>query len=221
MLFPGSFQWHQGLDIAIEAFARVRTKVPNAEFHIYGGGSTERDLVALAQRLGLNGSVSFRRGVPLERIAEVIANADLGVVPKRADSFGNEAYSTKIMEFMSQGVPVVASRTKIDTFYFDEKLVHFFASGDSQAMARAILDVIEDHDLRQNLIARGCEYAEHHGWRRNKTRYLQLVDSLSTESFADCQSSVTVKSSNEHQPALPGSFAENRDRARKEISFSD
>jgi phosphoribosylanthranilate isomerase len=30
----------------------------------------------------------------------IVANADLGIVPKRADSFGNEAYSTKIMEFM-------------------------------------------------------------------------------------------------------------------------
>jgi glycosyltransferase involved in cell wall biosynthesis len=77
-------------------------------------------------------------------VAQVIANADLGVVPKRADSFGNEAYSTKIMEFMSQGVPVVISRTKVDSHYFEEGTVHFFPSGDSQAMAEAMLDVVNN-----------------------------------------------------------------------------
>ena len=41
ILFPGSLHWHQGLDIAIEAFALVRKKVPNAEFHIYGQGNME------------------------------------------------------------------------------------------------------------------------------------------------------------------------------------
>ena len=90
MIFPGSFQWHQGLDIAIEALAEVRKQVPNAELHLYGNGRLEPDLRALADSLGLNGSVQFRGSVPLDRIPVVMANADIGVVPKRADSFGNE-----------------------------------------------------------------------------------------------------------------------------------
>ena len=187
VLFPGSFQWHQGLDIAIEAFALVKTRVPNAEFHLYcgAGGDLEIDLRQLVRRLDLEDSVKFLGGIPLDQMAQVIANADLGVVPKRADSFGNEAYSTKIMEFMSQGVPVVASRTKIDTFYFEEGVVHFFRSGDSQAMAEAMLDVINDKDLRQSLIARGYEYVERNGWGQKKKEYLDLIDSLSTELFLD------------------------------------
>ena len=44
VLFPGSFQWHQGLDIAIEAFAQVKTKVPNAEFHLYCGAGGDQEL---------------------------------------------------------------------------------------------------------------------------------------------------------------------------------
>jgi glycosyltransferase involved in cell wall biosynthesis len=185
VLFPGSYQWHQGLDIAIEAFAHVKDKVPYAEFHIYGGGTEEADLVRLAGRLGLNESLKFCRSLPLDQIADVIANADLGVVPKRADSFGNEAYSTKIMEFMSQGVPVVVSRTKIDTFYFEEGVVHFFKSGDSLSMAEAMLDVINSKDLRQRLIARGLEYVERHGWNAKRQDYFDLVDSLCQEVFDD------------------------------------
>jgi glycosyltransferase involved in cell wall biosynthesis len=66
----------------------------------------------------------------------------LGVVPKRADSFGNEAYSTKIMEFMSLGVPVIVSETKIDRYYFDDSVVRFFQSGNSDALADAMLEVM-------------------------------------------------------------------------------
>jgi len=190
ILFPGSLQWHQGVDIAIEAFARVKPKVPNAEFHVYcGSGVLQSDLKTLVERLGLGESVKFNKAVPLDEMAQVIANADLGVVPKRADSFGNEAYSTKIMEFMSQGVPVVVSKTKVDSFYFEEGIVHFFPSGDVQAMAEAILDVVNDKALRESLAARGYEYVERHGWDQKKKEYLDLIDSLSTEAFDEFASS--------------------------------
>jgi glycosyltransferase involved in cell wall biosynthesis len=186
ILFPGTFQWHQGLDIAIEALAHIKDKVPNAELHLYGGGgsgNTEVELADQARRLGLNGRVKFCGGVPFDRIADVIANADIGVVPKRANSFGNEAYSTKIMEYMSQGVPAVISRTKIDSYYFDDEVVRFFPSGDSQAMAAAMMDVIENKELRDKLVTNGLAYAARYSWHCAKNDYLELVDSLTTEDF--------------------------------------
>jgi glycosyltransferase involved in cell wall biosynthesis len=184
IIFPGSFQWHQGLDIAIEAFALVQKRVANCEFHIYGGGDEKTELIALTETLGLNGKVKIFDSAPLETIADLISNADLGVVPKRADSFGNEAYSTKIMEFMSQGVPVVVSRTKIDNFYFDNSVVRFFTSGDVKALAEGMCDVIENSGLREKLIAGGYRYVDLHSWDRRKHEYLNLVDTLSTQIFS-------------------------------------
>lgn len=178
IVFPGSFQWHQGLDIAIRALARAREQVPNVELHLYGNGRLEPELRALAHSLNLNGSVRFFGSVPLDQIPEVMANADLGVVPKRADGFGDEAYSTKIMEFMSQGVPVIVSRTKVDTYYFDDTVVRFFDSGDVQGLTDAMLELIRRKDLRDSLSAHGLEYVARNSWDVRKQDYFDLVDSL-------------------------------------------
>ena len=178
IMFPGGLQWHQGVDIAIHAFARLRQRLPNAEFHIYGDGNMKPKLVALAQELGLNGSVRFFNPLRLQQIADVMAEADLGVVPKRADSFGNEAYSTKIMEFMSLGVPLVVSSTKIDRYYFDDSVVRFFESGDAAALAEAMCEVLSDDELRCGLVARASEYVTRQSWGNRQADYLRLVDSL-------------------------------------------
>jgi glycosyltransferase involved in cell wall biosynthesis len=185
VIFPGGLQWHQGLDIALRAFQVVSREVPNAEFHIYGDGSMKESLMSLTKELGLEEKVRFFDPIPVRAVVEVMANADLGVVPKRADSFGNEAYSTKIMEFMSLGIPVVVSSTKIDRFYFNDSVVRFFESGNADALAGAMLEMIRDRNLRENMARRASEYAQINSWDSRKADYLQLVDSLCVNGHAN------------------------------------
>jgi glycosyltransferase involved in cell wall biosynthesis len=178
MLFPGGLQKHQGLDIAIAAFCKILTEMPNAEFHIYGDGNMKETWIELCRKLGLAEKIRFFNPLPVREIAEIMANADLGVVPKRADSFGNEAYSTKIMEFMSLGIPVVASRTKIDQYYFNDSLLSFFTSANPGDLAEAALRVLRDTEMRRAMVARASEYAVKNSWQSRKGEYLKLVDSL-------------------------------------------
>lgn len=185
ILFPGGLQWHQGLDIALNAFRRIADIIPQAVFHIYGDGNMKPSLIELTAELGLNDRVCFFDPVPVHQIVTIMANADLGVVPKRADSFGNQAYSTKIMEFMSLGVPVVVSKTKIDQYYFDDSVVRFFESGNSDALAEGMLEVLQNAAIREQLVHNGLAYAARHGWNSRKGDYLALVDSLSPAEVAN------------------------------------
>jgi hypothetical protein len=41
--------------------------------------------------------------------------------------------------------------------------------------------------MRESLARRGYEYVKRHGWDQKKMEYLELIDSLSTEIFADNQ----------------------------------
>jgi glycosyltransferase involved in cell wall biosynthesis len=178
ILFPGGLQWHQGIDIAIRAFKKVCAELPNAEFHIYGEGNMKGKLMELADELQLKDKIRFNQPMPVRQIAQVMADADLGIVPKRADSFGNEAYSTKIMEFMALGVPVVVSSTKIDRFYFNDSVVRFFESGNVDALAEAMLEVLKNPALRRRLVDNATRYAVENSWEVRKEDYLELVDSL-------------------------------------------
>ncbi|MDP3068879.1 MAG: glycosyltransferase [Opitutaceae bacterium] len=178
VIFPGGLQWHQGLDIALHAFKIVSARLPKAEFHIYGDGNMKPSLVALASELGFNGKVKFFEPVGVRQVARIMAGADLGIVPKRADSFGNEAYSTKIMEFMSVGIPVVISRTKIDQFYFNDSVARFFESGNAAALAEGMIEVLENPELRRRMVANASAYADAHSWKRRQMDYLRIVDEL-------------------------------------------
>lgn len=178
ILFPGSLHWHQGLDLALLAFREVSAEVPGAELHFYGDGSMKPALVALAAELDCRGLVAFHEPVPVREIAQIMADADLGIVPKRADTFGNEAYSTKIMEFMAVGVPVVVAATRIDRHYFDDSLVRFFTPGDAGSLARAMLTALRDTEGTQSRVNRAADYAARHGWSSRASDYLGLVDEL-------------------------------------------
>jgi glycosyltransferase involved in cell wall biosynthesis len=178
VVFPGSLSRHQGVDIAIKAFARIGRELPNAEFHIYGVGSAMSDLIKLVNELRLEDKVLFKEVVPLHQVADIMASASVGVVPKRADSFGDEAYSTKIMEFMSQGTPVIVSRTRIDSFYFNDKVVCFFEPENVEELAERILRLARDTEYRDTLSRNARAYAEQHSWEHKKQEYLAVVENL-------------------------------------------
>ncbi len=178
ILYHGGLQRHQGLDLAIKAFGKIRQQVPDAEFHIYGGGNVKPDLQALVKSLGLEDQVRFFESMSMREIAGVVANADLGVVPKRADSFGNEAFSTKIMEYMAEGVPVIVSKTKVDTYYFTDSIVRFFTSGDEQELSEAMLSLMRKPEMRAKLVGNAREFIALNSWDVKKHEYLHLVDSL-------------------------------------------
>jgi glycosyltransferase involved in cell wall biosynthesis len=85
------------------------------------------------------------------------------------------------MEFMSCGVPVVVSKTKIDQYYFNDSVVRFFESGNSDALASAMVDVLQNSDLRRRMISSATAYSDLHSWKRRKSDYLKIVDDLVNE----------------------------------------
>jgi glycosyltransferase involved in cell wall biosynthesis len=176
--YPGSFGWHQGLDLAIQAVDILRDKAPNLRLLIVGDGSDRERLKTMVVDLHLEDRVTIEGFVPMEQVATIMSSIDVGVVPKRADSFGNEAFSTKIMEFMSMRVPVIAARTRVDQYYFTDNLLQFFEPGSADDLAANILLLMRSPARRAALQEASAEFIARNNWDVRKQEYLSLVDCL-------------------------------------------
>ncbi|MBV8551250.1 MAG: glycosyltransferase family 4 protein [Acidobacteriaceae bacterium] len=178
LCYPGTLNSHQGLDVAVRAVALLRQRIPTLRFLIVGDGPERENLACLIKSLRLEDHVTLADFVPIEQIAAYMTKVDLGVVPKRSDSFGDEAFSTKIMEFMATGVPVIASSTRIDRYYFNPDIVQFFESGNPNDLAEKIFSLWSNPSRLRALAASARAFIEQNNWRVKRAEYLELVDRL-------------------------------------------
>lgn len=176
MCYPGTLSRHQGVDIAVEAVGLLRDQAPGLRFLIIGDGPERENLKRLITERGLEDRISMTGLIPLEQVAEIMTRIDLGVVPKRKEGFGDIAFSTKIMEFMAMGVPVLASRTRIDEFYFNSGLVEFFESGNAADMREKILSLIEHPGRVAELRHNSAEFIAANNWTAKQEEYFALMD---------------------------------------------
>jgi glycosyltransferase involved in cell wall biosynthesis len=178
VVYPGTINWHQGVDIAVRAFALIRDHAPEAELNIYGDGPMRAEIQKLITELGVQDRVFLRGSLPSDQIAAVMANADLGVVPKRNDSFGGDAFSTKILEFMALGVPITAAATRIDRYYFNDNVVRFFEPENSSDLAEAIKELVRNKEIRERLASNAMVFVADYTWDKKEMDYLSLVGNL-------------------------------------------
>jgi len=178
ILYPGTLNWHQGLDIALNAFCRIKDRIPQVDFHIYGEGPALDDLVKLARDLKIQDRVQFKGIIPITQIASVMSAAKCGIVPKRAGVFGNEAFSTKVLEFMTLGVPLVVAGTAIDRYYFDSSLVLFFEPGNEESLSEKLLLLLTNDELREKLVSNSLEFVQDYSWAKKQHSYFSIINAL-------------------------------------------
>ncbi len=178
LCYPGTLMWHQGVDLAVRAMERLRDAAPDLRFLIVGDGADRERIKRMIAESGLEDRIRLVGLLPIEQVAETLANVDAGIVPKRAEGFGDEAFSTKIPEFMAMGIPVIASRTRIDQHYFNDSMIQFFEPGNVDDLAAKILTLMHRPDKRAVLIEGAREFVRANNWDVKKHAYLDLVDSL-------------------------------------------
>lgn len=181
ILYPGTISPLHGTDIAIKAIAIVKKSVPGVKLNIYTarlGMPYHRYLCTLIDALDLGQNVEFFDIVPLEQLSLILSRADIGVVPKRDGIFAAEAFSTKTLEFMAAGVPVIASETLIDRYYFNDSLIMFFKPDDHHGLARCILELKSDQDKTTSLAEKGLEFIKANNWGAKKSIYEAIIHKL-------------------------------------------
>lgn len=178
LLYPGTLKEHFGVDIAIRAIAILRRDIPNIKFIIVGDGPLYKDLSRLSKKLDIESFVSFHKPVSIDKIPEFIAQADIGIVPKRGGIFSDNALSSKLLEFVKMGVPAVVSRTPVEKMYFDEDMVMFFEPEDPKDLARCVMELYSNPEKRTTLVQNANQFNKKHNWAHYKKNYHKLIDKL-------------------------------------------
>ncbi len=181
IIYPGTLSYHHGLDILIRALWIVKEKLPEVKLKVYVRSSNLEyfDFIRkLVSDLNLTENVEFLNPVITEKLMEIFSDADIGVVSKRGGLFAEEAFSSKIFDFMAAGVPIIASKTKIDEYYFDDSLIQFFEPENHSDLARCILELHENRAKRETMVEQGRQFVAKNNWGIKKLEYFELVDRL-------------------------------------------
>jgi glycosyltransferase involved in cell wall biosynthesis len=140
VVYTGTFEAYQGIDLLIDAFARVRERRRDASLVLVGGTPAQVEQYrALAESRGLNGTCTFTGRVSPATARCLTRRATVLMSPR---VLGTNT-PLKIYEQLASGIPLVATRIHSHTQVLDDE-VCFLVEPTPEAMAAGILEALTD-----------------------------------------------------------------------------
>ena len=179
IMYHGSLVERNGLDLAVDALARVREVMPDAVFKICGRSTPFLEQVMQkADTLGLEGRIHYLGQKRLEELVGEIETCDVGVIPNQRNPFTDINTPTRIFEYLALGKPVIAPRTPGILDYFDRDSLLFFDSGDADELAEKIKYVYFHSRDAIATAERGQQVYLAHRWLEERATLVGLVTEL-------------------------------------------
>jgi sugar transferase (PEP-CTERM/EpsH1 system associated) len=161
-------------DLLIRAFAEVRRRCPDAHLVLVGDGPERPVLERLCDQLRIGPSVHFAGYQP--NVAEYLHAMTCFALTSRS-----EGTPQAVLEASMAGLPVVATRVGgLPEVVEDGRTGLLFSPGDKEALARALLQLIEDRPLARSLGEAARQHVEStYGIGRMAREYHKCFLSLS------------------------------------------
>lgn len=176
LAFAGRLVPEKGLDVLLQAFRRVRERLPEARLVIAGDGP-ERDALTLRMAaLGLGDHVERLGHRPRAELDARLGSAWLQAVP----SIWEEPFGLVASEAMMRGVAVVASDAGgLAEIVEDGRTGRLVRRGDPGALAEALLGILSDRELAERMGRAGRERAlAHFDEARYVDRFVEIYEEL-------------------------------------------
>jgi glycosyltransferase involved in cell wall biosynthesis len=168
--------------LLISAFAKVLKVVPDAKLVIAGSGREKDNLSRQIRGLNITNSVFMVGGLAKEKVAQLLAAADVFALPSKVESFG-----LSLLEASAAGVPVVCSNSGgVPEVFQDGFNALLYPPGDDNAMAKAIICLIQDGELAKMISANAVETASRFTWEMAAERTLRVYEEVVQENASSC-----------------------------------
>jgi L-malate glycosyltransferase len=141
LLAVGNLVPIKGHRFLIDAMPAVVSRYPTVSLDIVGDGVLRQDLEAQCQARGVQSRVRFHGRLSRDEVAQMMRRADLLVLPSLWETQG-----CVLLEAISSGLPVVASRVGGTAESVDASNGQLVEPGSATALADGIMRVVDDLD---------------------------------------------------------------------------
>lgn len=183
ILFSGLLAGDRGLDTAIQAMQRLEKKRPGRfRLLIVGDGPVHDALKTQTHQLELSACIRFMGRVPYAELADIIEGCSLGILPFRQCPHIDASLANKLFEYMSLGLPVVASDVPPHRRVIQDAGNGLLsAPGDAERLSQAILSCEENPEQLAAFARAGLKAVrDGYSWNHDVQRLRLLI-----ERFAD------------------------------------
>lgn len=148
----------KGALLSISALGRCLQAGGRAELHFHGDGPQREEAQALARSLGVGQYVFFHGSYSYDKLDELMADVDVGLMPSSYEGFG-----LVMLELMSRGRPVIST----DVGSSHEVLTGMHCGmvvpcGDEVALGAAMAEAIRQREKMQEMGVRAHEVWNSH-----------------------------------------------------------
>lgn len=161
----GTIDRQHGVELIVQAIPIVMKEMPGARFYFVGGGRELPNIMRLAENLRIQDNCVFTGYLPYEKAREYLECASIGIVPRR-DCLANRIVTTlKLYEYWASATAVVSSELEgVREIAEDRRNILFFEPGNVNKLARSILTLLKDSELKNRLIKNGLLHVENFEW---------------------------------------------------------
>lgn len=177
ILYAGNLVASKGVDVLIEAVARLRERGIDCELRILGEGPEREALEALSRRRGVASAASFSPFVPQSAMPAEYGRSTVTVLPTLGNS---EGLGLTLVEALLAGSAVVGTPAGgIPEVVVDGVTGLIARDGDAVHLAQQIGQLLSEPELRARLVRCGAERArERHAAIAAAARFIDLYDKV-------------------------------------------
>jgi glycosyltransferase involved in cell wall biosynthesis len=167
VLYYGTFQPHRAR-LLLEVTEVLVRKKRDVKFLLIGDiPSSVRDrlLYVAGNRVEMPGFVEH------DRLPQFLQKARVCILPQDRSLGGR--LPSKLLDYMASGRPIVATNVD-ESFPLKESGAGIVTDIDAEAMAEAIIRLLDDDKLAEELSRKGVEYARKYDWNKMVENYVEL-----------------------------------------------
>ena len=175
VLYAGNLGMSQGLENMLSA-AEELAEHNEIRFVLVGDGTNRQRLMEEAKQRQLK-NVIFIPFQPRQRLPEVLASADISLIPLQR-GVGSQSIPSKTYSILASGRPVLASidaGTEAANLIENAKAGICIHPGDPSALAQAVLALKNDPQLRGQMGRNGRAWAEDHHSPQAGARHIEKL----------------------------------------------